>query len=155
MPGKNNTIRIAKKLQDEAYKLFYPQDNDEYSYIDKYQEANSRIVRWRNKLAHTQGDTAEEEAEICLALLMGCKAYVRDDERMEKALERTQKVLPLLPDGLVKCSLLIFCYSEVYNEKILEQARQIIGTWQESNLSEEQRQAITILKDTEENIHPC
>lgn len=151
MSGKDNTIRIARKLQKESYKLFYPQDEDEYSYINKYQEINSKIVLWRNRLMRIKGSTVEEEAEICLALLMGCNAYIRDDSGIRDALSRTYKILSRLSPGILKCQLLTFCYGEEYDEKILEEAHKIINTWKEQDLSCEQQQIITILKDMKEN----
>ena len=151
MSGKDNTIRIARKLQEESYRLFYPQDEDEYSYIDKYQEINSKIVLWRNKRARAKGNTVEEEAEICLALLMGFNAYIRDDSGIQEVLSRTHEILPLLPSGVLKCQLLVFCYGEEYDEKILEQAHEIIDTWKKQPLSCGQQRIIRILKDMEEN----
>lgn len=151
MSGKVNTIRIARKLQEESYNLFYPQDQDEYSYINKYQEINSRIVLWRNKLARTKGDTVEEEAEICLALLMGCNAYIRDDSGIRDALSRTYGILPRLNSGILKCQLLIFCYGEEYDEKMLQEVNEIINTWKERDLSVKERRIVAVLNDIEEN----
>lgn len=149
MSGKDNTILIARKLQKESYKLFYPQDGDEYSYIDKYQEINSRIVLWRNKLACAKGNTVEEEAEICLALLMGFNSYIRDDSGIQEALSRTHEILPLLPSGALKCQLLVFCYGVEYEQELYEEAKHIIASWSNRGKTDEEQKIEAILNDIE------
>ena len=66
-----------------------------------------------------QASTDEEEALLCLALLMGYNAliYTNDIEtRKQTILERSWKVLEKLSPSLLKCQLLTYCYGEVFDD---------------------------------------
>lgn len=138
---ETNLITKAKELRRVAERLAYFQDDGEYSYIDKYKEVLSWIYRTCRELIRFHGESDEEEAEICLSVLIGYSTTVRNAKNIQRAIDRAYAVLPHLASSLLKCQLLIYCYAEVRNQKLLDQAKQIMQTWNSSQLSEEEARA--------------
>ena len=61
------------------------------------------------------------------------------------------EVLPKLPASLLKVRLLTYCYSEVYDKELAQEAHAIINTWDQSQLTLEQVEIIEELGRFEEN----
>ena len=59
-----------------------------------------------------------------------------------------------LPASLLKVRLLTYCYSEVYDKELAQEAHAIINTWDQSQLTLEQVEIIEDLKNFEENQYP-
>lgn len=72
---ETNLITKAKELRRVAERLAYFQDDGEYSYIDKYKEVLSWIYKACRELIRFHGESDEEEAEICLSVLIGYSYY--------------------------------------------------------------------------------
>ena len=75
-------------------------------------------------------------------------------EYIQNVLDRSWEILPQLPASLLKVQLLVYCYSEVYDEELARQAHNIIDTWDKSLLTLEQVNIIDELKSFEENQYP-
>jgi hypothetical protein len=148
---EDTPIKLARELRQVTNRLVYFQDNDEYSHIDKFQEVTSWISEMCNKLILLKGNTLEEEAEICLSVLAGYFATIRDERNIKKVLDRSYKVLPDLTPSLLKCSLLVYCYGETYDETFSDEAKQIIDTWINRDLTEEEKRTKQLLSDLEYN----
>ena len=73
---------------------------------------------------------------------------------IQQVLGRSREVLPELSASLLKVQLLTYCYSEVYDEKLVEEAHCIIDTWNKTELTLEQVDIIEDLKNFEENQYP-
>lgn len=105
-----------------------------------------------------EGNTSEEEAELCLSILVALNATFYDNGRkqqyIQRLLDRCLNVLDKLPDSLLKVRLLTYCYSEVYEEKLAAEAHSIINTWDMASLTPEQKEIIGELKNMEENQYP-
>jgi Protein of unknown function (DUF1141). len=142
-------ITKAKELRRIAERLAYFQDDGEYSYIDKYKEVISWIYRSCRELIRFHGENEEEEAEICLSVLIGYSTTVRNAKNIRRAIDRAYAVLPHLDPSLLKCQLLAYCYAEVRNPNLLEQAKQILQTWNGIQLSEEITRTKNLLQDIE------
>ncbi|NLI37595.1 MAG: transcriptional regulator [Bacteroidales bacterium] len=142
-------ITKAKELRRVAERLAYFQDDGEYSYIDKYKEVLSWIYRACRELIRFHGENDEEEAEICLSVLIGYSTTVRNAKNIRRAIDRAYMVLPHLVPSLLKCQLLVYCYVEVRNQKLLDQAKQIMRTWNDSQLSEEEIRMKELLQNME------
>ena len=145
------SITIARSLRQMAVRLAYFQDNGEYSYIDKYEEVTSWISATCKKLITYKGETAEEEAEILLAVLVGYSTTIRDEQNIHQAVQRTYKVLPRLSHSLLKCQLLTYCYGEEYDKDLSLEAERIISSWSGRELNEEERRIQQLLKDFQKN----
>ena len=73
---------------------------------------------------------------------------------IQQVLDRSWEVLPKLSESLLKVQLLVYCYSEVYDEELARQAHDIIDTWNKAELTLEQVDIIEELKSFEENQYP-
>ena len=111
-------ITKAKELRRVAERLAYFEDDGEYSYIDKYKEVLSWIYRSCRELIRFHGENNEEEAEICLSVLIGYSTTVRNAKNIQRAIDRAYRVLPRLESSLLKCQLLVYCYIEAWRKTI-------------------------------------
>lgn len=146
---ETNLITKAKELRRVAERLAYFQDDGEYSYIDKYKEVLSWIYKSCRELIRFHGENNEEEAEICLSVLIGYSTTVRNAKNIKCAVNRAYMVLPYLASSLLKCQLLAYCYVEDRNQKWMDQAKQIMQTWTDSQLSEEEARTKELFLDME------
>lgn len=114
------------------------------------------IMREAAMLFPLHGQSIREEAEICLALLMAYNTsiYAPIDRwrQAQEILNRAQTILPLLGDSPLKVKLLTWCFAEVEDETLLEEARSIIASWDSRRRDAEQLEAIGELELFEENI---
>ena len=127
-------------------------------YVDQFTRLNRDVYEQALDLYGTRGKTVEAEAELCLGLLVAFAAVIYDNghkqEYIQNVLDRSWEILPQLPASLLKVQLLVYCYSEVYDEELARQANNIIDTWDKSLLTLEQVNIIDELKSFEENQYP-
>ena len=127
-------------------------------YVDQFTRLNRDVYEQALDLYGTRGKTVEAEAELCLGLLVAFAAVIYDNghkqEYIQNVLDRSWEILPQLPASLLKVQLLVYCYSEVYDEELSRQAHNIIDTWDKSLLTLEQVNIIDELKSFEENQYP-
>ena len=125
-------------------------------YHDKVASLSREIMREAAMLLPLRGQSIREEAEICLVLLMAYNTsiYAPIDRwrQAQEILNRAQTILPLLGDSPLKVKLLSWCFAEVEDEALLEEARSIIDTWDPRHRDAEQLEAIGELELFEENI---
>ncbi|WP_455674864.1 UpxZ family transcription anti-terminator antagonist [Phocaeicola sp.] len=143
----NSTIRQKlAELQQLTSRLIYPDENTECYIVDNWQHIHSRISLCSAELYPVKGADVEEEATICLALLMSYAASVcRDEDKVQCVLNRTHNILSLLGSSLLKCRLLTFCYTEVGEKQLLAEALSIAECWKAKPLLEEERQIMETL----------
>ena len=102
--------------------------------------------------------TTEEQANVCLALLMGYSASFIDhgekQEHVQQVLNRCWDILNELPGSLLKLRLLTVCYGEVFDEPLADEARKIISSWNGSSLTAEQQEAIEEFQNVVDNPYP-
>lgn len=129
-------------------------------YSDDFARLNSDIFHLCNELydGGLHGATSEEEASLCLALLLGYNATLCDhgdkQQRIQQILDRCWEVLPLLPDSLLKVRLLTCCYGESYEPELAEQAHAIMAAWEDEALTREQQEIREELRNIEDNPYP-
>ncbi|WP_294617813.1 UpxZ family transcription anti-terminator antagonist [uncultured Bacteroides sp.] len=128
-------------------------------YCDCFARLNREVYEQAlNLYNNPEGNTPEEEAGLCLSVLVALNATFYDNGRKQQyiqhILDRCWNVLGRLPDSLLKVRLLICCYGEVYEDALLHAARAIIARWDHDNLSPEQAEAIEELRNIEENPYP-
>lgn len=128
-------------------------------YSDHFGHLNHEVHEQALALYGTQpGNTPEAEAELCLSLLLAFNATIYDNghkqQYIQTILDRSWDVLPKLAPSLLKVRLLTYCYSEVYEEELAEEAHAIICTWQKEELTLEQVEIIEELANFEENQYP-
>ena len=127
-------------------------------YADQFTRLNRDVYERAIELYNIHGATAEEEAELCLDLLVAFAATIYDNgckqEYIQNVLDRSWEVLPKLSASLLKVRLLTYCYGEFYDESLAKEAHEIINTWDKAGLSLEQAEIAEELKGFEENQYP-
>ena len=154
----NDLTSRALELQHAAHELMYLGIDGEPVYSDTFCRLNKEVLVKSDSLFSAQGSDVEEEANLCLALLMGYNATIYDDGdkelKKQVILDRIYNVLEELPDSLLKIRLLSYTYGEVNEDSLLQEAYVIIEGWNKDNLTSEQTEIIEELKNIEENPYP-
>ena len=148
----------TEELQQLAQKSLYLGLDGGPIYAEHFSRLNKEIQILSDALYSVKGDTPEEEAGICLALLMGYNATIYSDKDKEaknqSILDRAWEVLEQLPPSLLKCQLLTYCYGEVFEEELAQEAHAIIDSWQGRELTSKEQEVVENLRNLEENQYP-
>ena len=148
----------ALELQHAAHELMYLGMDGEPVYSDTFCRLNKEVLVKSDSLFSAQSSDVEEEANLCLALLMGYNATIYDDgdkeQKKQMVLNRICHVLEQLPASLLKVRLLTYTYGEAYEEVLFQEAYAIIEGWNKDNLTSEQTEIIEELKNIEKNPYP-
>lgn len=154
----NDLTSRALELQHVAHELMYLGIDGEPVYSDTFCRLNKEVLVKSDSLFTSKSSDIEEEANICLALLMGYNATIYDngdkEQKKQAVLDRIYNVLDKLPASLLKVRLLTYTYGEVYEEVMLEEVHAIINSWDKLALMEEQVEAIEVLRNIEDNPYP-
>ena len=154
----NDLTSRALELQHAAHELMYLGMDGEPVYSDTFCWLNKEVLVKSDSLFFAQSSDVEEEANLCLALLLGYNATIYDDgdkeQKKQMVLNRICHVLEHLPVSLLKVRLLTYCYGEIYEEVLLQEAYAIIEGWNKDNLTSGQTEIIEELKNIEENPYP-
>ena len=98
-----------QKLQQLTTLVLHPDENSEYYLQDVWQATHSRIAQFCNELLCIKGKTNEEEATICLALLMAYHVSpCLNQQKIQQVQDRTIQILPILASSSLKSHLLTF-----------------------------------------------
>lgn len=148
----------TEELQQLAQKSLYLGLDGDPIYAEHFSRLNKEIQILSDALYSVKGDTPEEEAGICLALLMGYSATIYSDKdkeaKKQSILDRAWEVLEQLPPSLLKCQLLTYCYGEVFEEELAQEAHAIIDSWQGRELTFKEQEVVENLRNLEENQYP-
>ena len=154
----NSLLSRALELQHAARELMYSGVDGKSVYSDSFCRLNKEILVKCDSLFLTQSSDVEEEANLCLALLMGYNATIYNDgdkeQKKQAVLDRIYPILEQLPASLLKARLLTYTYGEVYEESLLKEVHAIVDGWDKSTLIAEQLEAMEELKNIEENPYP-
>ena len=154
----NDLTSRALELQHAAHELMYLGMDGEPVYSDTFCRLNKEVLVKSDSLFSAQSSDVEEEANLCLALLMGYNATIYDDgdkeQKKQTALNRACEVLGRLPASLLKVRLLAYTYGEVYEESLLQEAHAIIDGWGKEVMTAEQVELVMELRNIEENPYP-
>lgn len=154
----NSLLSRAVELQQIAHNLMYLDTNGESIYSDDFCHLNKEVLVKSDSLFSEKGSSIEEEANLCLALLMGYNATIYDNgdkgQKKQAILDRISEILEQLPASLLKVRLLAYCYGEFYETALLQDAYAIIESWNKENLTKEQTEVIEELKNVEDNPYP-
>ena len=147
-------------LQRAAHELMYLGVDGSPIYSDDLSRRNSEVYRLTTALydSDTKGRTVEEQANVCLALLMGYSASFIDhgekQKHVQEVLDRCWDILEVLPASLLKLRLLTACYGEIFDEPLADEGRAIIASWDSSSLTTEQQEAIAEFLNVIDNPYP-
>lgn len=115
-----DVVGRAKEVQAFVSNQLYAEVPQEFTDVEEWKDIQSHLVLALKELEALEGKSPEEEGERLLALLMGNCVAVRNPQSVSRALERAERVLPLLSDAVLKCKLASFCYLEFPDEELLE-----------------------------------
>ena len=147
-------------LQRAAHELMYLGMDGSPVYSDDLSRRNGEVYRMTMALYNSgaKGSTTEEQANVCLALLMGYSASFIDhgenQKHVQEVLNRCWDILDVLPASLLKLRLLTVCYGEVFDEPLADEARAIIASWDSASLTPEQKEAIAEFQNVVDNPYP-
>lgn len=150
----------AITLQRAAHELMYLGMDGSPVYSEDLSRRNGEVYRLTTSLYNSgvKGSTVEEQANVCLALLMGYSASFIDHgekrEHVQEVLDRCWDILDALPASLLKLRLLTACYGEVYDEPLAEEGHAIIDSWDAATLTTEQEEAIKEFQNVIDNPYP-
>ena len=153
-------LEEALLLQRAAHDLMYLGMDDSPIYSDDLSRRNSEVYRLTTALydSGAKGSTLEEQAHVCLALLMGYNAsfidYGEKQQHIQEVLDRCWDLLDALPASLLKLRLLTACYGEVFDEPLADEARAIIASWDSASLTTEEQEAIAEFQNVVDNPYP-
>ena len=116
----------VREVQDFAGRLLCPEKMPEFTDVEEWKQVQTHLAAALRELERMEGDSPEEEGELVLAILMGYGITVRNPRNVSRALERAERVLPLLTNPVLKCKLAAHCYLEVPDEELLELVRSLI-----------------------------
>lgn len=154
----NDLTSRALELQHAAHELMYLGMDGEPVYSDTFCRLNKEVLVKSDSLFSVQSSDVEEEANLCLALLMGYNATIYDDgdkeQKKQTVLNRIYPILEQLSASLLKVRLSTYTYGEVYEESLLKEVHAIVDSWDKSTLVAEQLEAMEELKNIEENPYP-
>lgn len=147
-------------LQRAAHDLMYLGMDGSPIYSDDLSRRNNEVYRLTTTLYNSgiKGSTVEEQASVCLALLMGYNAsFIDHGEKrghIQEILDRCWDILDTLPASLLKLRLLTACYGEVFDEPLADEARAIIASWDSLSLTTEQQEAVNEFQTVVDNPYP-
>lgn len=150
----------AINLQRAAHELMYLGMDGSPIYSDDLSRRNGEVYRLTAALygSSARGTTTEEQANVCLALLMGYNASFIDhgekQDHLQEILNRCWNLLDTLPASLLKLRLLTACYGEVFDELLVDEARKIISSWESASLTAEQQEAVEEFRNVVDNPYP-
>lgn len=154
----NDLFSSALELQHLAHELMCLGMDGAPIYSEDFSRLNKDVLIKSDSLFLSKGSNTEEEANLCLALLIGYNATIYDNgdkvQKKQVVLDRIYNVLEKLPASLLKVRLLTYCYGEVYEESMVQEAHAIIDGWNKDMLTSEQIETIAELKNIEENPYP-
>ena len=118
-------------------------------FYDDLSRLNREVCRQSRALLKAKGETPEEEAAICVALLMSYTVTMYGnpvEQQKQQILDRALYVLDELPASLLKCQLLTYCYGVAGDEELLKEACEIIDSWGGRELLEEEKEVVEGVK---------
>ena len=147
-------------LQRAEHELMYLGGDGSPIYSDDLSRRNGEVYRLTTALydSGVKGVTIEEQANVCLALLMGYSASFIDhgekQRHVQEVLDRCWDILDNLPASLLKLRLLTACYGEVFDEPLADEGRIIIASWDSASLTSDQQEAIKEFQNVVDNSYP-
>ena len=112
MTGSSLQEKI-NKLQNTVHALLHKSHSMECVYIDDIARLNNEIHEQINDLCPCHGKTAEQEAALCLSLLMGYSVsiYANSEDEVKKrvVLRRSQKIMKKLSSTSLRFQLSTIC----------------------------------------------
>lgn len=149
------SIRLQiEDLERSVYALVHLGDGDIYVNMEDVIHLNKEIRKGIEALYPVEVSDVNEEASLCAVLLAAYGELMcqdsRDEKRRQMILNRSARLLVKLPPSLLKCRLLVYCYSEVPEPELAREIHSIMTGWQERELSPEEQDLTDMFRVLEE-----
>ena len=174
------TLNIMQRLYENHKVLTYPRTDSRYLSKDIVPTIKDRLEACGTgpyrKLAMTaqkkdlsgklafvndakvRGSNVEEEAQRCYVLLTAYHATIYDhgnkNLKIQSLLDRSWQLLGQLSASLLKCQLLVACYSEVFDEDLAREAHAIMNSWTGREWTKAECEVSDYLESLEANPWP-
>lgn len=100
-------------LQNMVESLFHVDGKDWYAYADDLSQLNQKIHEEIEELYSLRADTEEQEAALCIAILMGYSVSIyanpEDEIKRRCVFERSRQIMDKLPSISLKKRLYAIC----------------------------------------------
>lgn len=141
-------------LERSLRELFRPDEQCIYVDMEDVIRLNKEIRAGIELLYPAKVSDINEEATLCAFLLRAYGQLMyqddRDEKRRQSLLDRSARLLDQIPSSLLRCRLLIYCYGEVYESGLAEEAHAIMDEWQGRELNADEQELIDTLRVLEE-----
>ena len=151
MIAEASDIQYARDIQSVVGEFLFDRNKRQTTNIEEWKEVQLFLSKSISQLVKQAGKTPEEEGEMVLAILMGYTIAIRNSRHIDLALERAERVLPLIVNPELKCKLMIFCYGECLDEELAEMAHRILDRQKESGNTAHIEYLEDLLLNFEEN----
>jgi hypothetical protein len=143
------------KLYQLSHRLLHLGEDGSPIYANEFSQLNAEVLKMADDLFPVKGKNQEEEAALCVALLMAYNATIYNygdrEDKKQAILDRASAVVDQLPSSLLKCRLLLYCYGEIYEKELIDEARQIIISWGGRELTREEEEMMELYNDLLQN----
>ena len=125
------SLSETAQLRMRIYRSLLLLDAESEESLEDQQALWHEAERMAARLMKYKGETAEEEAELCLTLLLTLQVGIRDFGRIAAATDRALAVLPHLADGSLRTALLVLLHAETEDETLLAEIQEAFFRQQE------------------------
>lgn len=123
-------IKQAEELQALTDELLHLGEDGEVVYIDQFRRLNQEIREKAGLLFLLQSEDIEQEAQVCLSLIMvySVIAYQLEDkeEKIQVILDRCNKIFVSDFSLSIRCKLLLYCYEQLRDNTLVEEAYHLL-----------------------------
>jgi len=130
-------------LYASAHRLMHLGEDGTLIYADEFTRLNTEVLQMADEMFPLQGSTPEEEAVLCVSLLLGYNTSIYNngekEEKLQAIIDRVVAVKDQLsPSSLLKCQVLLYGYTVTFEEEWIEEAQQIINGWKGRPLTDDE-----------------
>lgn len=146
----NNLLQKARELRMKAYHDMLLLDGQNAAYLDDQQALWNWTDQTIDALFAVTGRTPEEEGEYCLSILVGLNIGIRHDDKVHRAVQRAEHVLPRISDDKLRCHLLVYLYAETEDEALQADICRLMDQWPADTLTQEDHYLQQVFQTIEE-----
>ncbi len=155
---------LIQKLYDYSHRLLHFGEKGETIYADEYLSLNQEVDRLSARLFIYIPRSQQEEALLCLVLLMSYAASYTNsfqkENKLSEILARVENLLfgkdprwsETLPDSLIRIQLATYAYTFTYEKKLLQEVHRLITSWKDHILKSQEIELLELLQNCEANV---
>lgn len=152
---------FIQQLYDKSYRLIHYGEDGSPIYAQEYMALSCEIDQLSARLFTYVARSQQEEALLCLVLLMSYAAsctgsFTQKEDKVNLILNRIYSLLQgtdlrwpaPYPDGLLRCQLVVYTYTFTYDESLFQEAKRLISSWKRRDLTSEEIEIIELFERT-------